>query len=124
MEELRKKIKKRIEDEWNASAQVEGLDRRNLPKLKWKKLPPLWQSKNTSAETKRLLLKWCIGKFPIPRRGVRMPREATREMAHLLKGREPWTKQNEEEINRLVKLLLECTSHHSPPERYTNTHTN
>lgn len=124
-EELkREKIKKRTEDQWKERSQVQGIDRMKLPKLEWKKVPPLWKSKNRSSKTKPLLLKQYIGKLPIPRRGGIVPRKSARQMAHLMKNRETWTKQNEEEINRLAKLLLECTSHHTPPERITITPTN
>lgn len=69
------------------------------------------QSKPLDGETKRLLLNWYVGKFPIPRRGLRVPREAARELELLMKKNEAWTPSEEAEINRIVESLLDCPLH-------------
>lgn len=71
----------------NTRGQGEGLNRRGLPLIKWKKEPPIYQGRSLCGETKRLLLKWYIGNFPIPRRGARVPRDAAKTLEQL-RGRE------------------------------------
>lgn len=67
----------------------DGPNRRKLLKLKWKNPPPICLSRNISDEFKRLLLKWYIGKLPIPRRGIRIPGETARARALRLDKSEP-----------------------------------
>lgn len=82
------------------SKSEEGLTRRGLPKAKWTKKPSLWNSKTINSETRGLLLKWYIGKFPVPRRSARIPRMPTSELELFLKKEGPWTKEKEAKSTR------------------------
>lgn len=53
-------------NEWNSFDKDWILERRRLPVAKWRKQPPVWRSKAINGETRCLLLKWYIGKFPVP----------------------------------------------------------
>lgn len=59
-------INEEIEASWNKREQGEGPKKRLLPKIYRKRKTLLWGAENLSDENKCLLLKWYIGKFPIP----------------------------------------------------------
>lgn len=56
-----------------------------MPKAKWGTKPSLSAVRNIGKDDRRALLKFLIGKFPIPRHGVRVPTKAVKELPTLVK---------------------------------------
>lgn len=96
-ERERKLTKKSLREEvvkvWNNREMGEELRRRGLPQLEWGKKPQLWRDSRLSSGEKRLLVKWYIGKFPIPSKGAQIPRREASELADLMERDKPWKKQ-------------------------------
>lgn len=63
-----------------------------MPRLKWGPQLPLWAARTIKGEDRRVLTKFLLGIFPIPRKGVIVPREAVRELAELTKKSTRWSK--------------------------------
>lgn len=76
--------------------------------VKWGRQPPVWKSKRINAETRRSLMKWYIGKFPLPRRVEKIPKPTAAKLNTLLEKSEPWSR-GEEEVNRVVEELKNVT---------------
>lgn len=70
---------------------------------------PLWVSRTIGCETKRLIVKWYIVKFPIQSRGVCIPRQQAFDLARLLSRSNAWTKTEENKINEVVETLKDFT---------------
>lgn len=83
---------------------------RKLPKVEHKHDIPILRSKEISAEVKRLLLKWYIGKFPIPQRGRSKSKQLTEELRKLAQYNEQLTKDEENRLNWLVPKLVKETA--------------
>lgn len=47
--------------------------------------PPIFQTKELSAEQRRKGIKWFIWKFPIPRRGMHIPQELRQDFDKLMR---------------------------------------
>lgn len=101
-----------VEEEWNRRPPKATLLNRPMPKAVWSKEPALWATRRIEEEHRRVLIKFLIGKFPIPRRGVRVPREPVRRLAMLIKRDSKWSKEEEEEVIRIIGVLRECTNQH------------
>lgn len=115
----KRELRKKTAEKWNASDRSEGLSKRNVPKLEWRKPPPLWRNRRIKGESKRSLLKWYIEKFRITCRGKRVAKDPLRKLAPLMKLSENWTRRNETEVKELVKKLSECTVYHK--QQLSNT---
>lgn len=86
---------------WNHRDRVEELNIRKLPKISAKHDIPVLRSRELKAEVKRLLLKWYIGRFPIPQRGKPSPKHLTGELKKLAQKEEKVTEE-EARLNWLV----------------------
>lgn len=74
------------------------------------------------SETKPLLVKRYTGKFPIQRRGVKVPWETVSNLKQMMK-RDSWTKDEEVLINTIVNYLRDRTIKASKPHENTSTKT-
>lgn len=64
-----KTVKSEFKRAWNTRSLSEGLNRRLLQRLRWKREPPLWRYDALKSKEKHLLLKWYIRKLPITQEG-------------------------------------------------------
>lgn len=78
--------------EWNRRDPAEGLTLWKLPEISRKYEIPVMRSKVIRAETKRLVLKWYTGKFPIPKRGEPIPKGRAAELRQLAQKQERLTR--------------------------------
>lgn len=62
-------------------------------------------AKGIGSESRRRMLKWYITKLPMPRRGVRVPRETNAELAKLLGKEESWSGKEVSRIKDLIRTL-------------------
>lgn len=74
-----------VEKDCNRKPLNMTLTSRPMSRAVWGKEPALWATRRIQEEHRTLLIKFLIGKFPIPRRGVRVPREPVRRLSKLLK---------------------------------------
>lgn len=70
----------------------------------------VWTAKGIGSERRIGMLKWYINKFPIPRRGLRVPRAANAEVVKLLGKEKSWSENKVWMIKDLVRTLRSCTS--------------
>lgn len=85
-----------VEEEWNLKLVDDGLTSRT--KLNGGAEPALWTACNLEKDDRRALLKFLIGKFPIPRNGARVTREPIKELATLVGQEKAWAPSLEKRV--------------------------
>lgn len=105
----KKEMIKATTKEWNRSEVLDGVGSRRLPKVKWKVPPAVWEAE-LKGEERRQLLKWYIGRFPIPRRGVCVPQDANRELALIMRKDTSWEEGEVEKVRAALRILRSCTA--------------
>lgn len=107
-----------MERDWNRKepeTPEEGLQSSPIPKMVLGHETALWSAKNLSGEHRRILMKFLVGKFPIPTKGTRIPRGLIRELATLVKKDPKWTQVEERRVVENVSSLKRLTQVTTPP---------
>lgn len=97
--------------EWNTRPPGEGLSSRPLPNAIKGENPALWTEKTLSGEHRRLLLKFLVGKFPMPRQGTRIPRESIKALVEIAKKESSWTSLEVRRVKEIIESLRNLTIH-------------
>lgn len=101
----------KIEREWNTRPVGEGLRSRPMPIVKRGDDVHIWKAQKITGEHRRLLLKFLVGKFPIPRTGVRIPRDLIKELATMAGMNRRWSQREERRTVDLIESLRSYTLH-------------
>lgn len=66
------------------------------------------ESKNTIKRTE-VLIKFRVGKFPILRRGTKIPRESIKALAAVAKKESSWSRLEERRVKEIIESLRNLT---------------
>lgn len=94
-----------LEKNWNFRPTCESLLSRPMSRATLGGELPLWLARTLTGEHRRFLVKFLVGKFPIPKNGVRIPRDVIKELAVLAGKSNRWTQAEEKRTVELIESV-------------------